>query len=163
MEMYVLRVKCGYEEEVRDTLIKMKYRAAVPTEKMHIRHCGEWKICEKTVFSGYVFVECRLTDQIYYDIKKIGGIYSFLRDEVGRPQPLLPDEREYVRVLANGGKPIEASKIYTSPSGAKMIMSGILREYCDSVTWIDTRQRKAKLKLTLCGKKKEIVLPAVEI
>ena len=59
--------------------------------------------------------------------------------------------------------PIKASKIYTSPSGAKLIMSGFLRQYSDNVTWIDTRQRKAKLEITLYGRKKEIVLPAVEI
>ena len=163
MQMYVLRVKNGYEEEVRDALKKMEIRAFVPTEKMHIRQCGEWKICKKTVFDGYVFLECKMSDYLYYEIKKITGVFNFLRNDMGRPQILMPDEQAYIKVLANCGKPIEASKVYTSPHGAKLVMSGILRKYCDNILWIDTRQHRAKLSLILCGKKKEIVLPAVEI
>lgn len=161
MKMYVLLVRSGYEEKIRDELIEKGFRAAVPTEEMHIRSGGQWRICERLIFSGYVFVECDLTNEIYYQIKDIIGVIKFLGN--AKAQPLFPDEQAYIKVLANKGKPIKASKIYTSPSGAKLIMSGFLRQYSDNVTWIDTRQRKAKLEITLYGRKKEIVLPAVEI
>ena len=161
MKMYVLQVRSGYEEKIRDELIEKGFHAIVPTEEMHIRSGGKWKLHERLIFSGYVFVECRLTDETYYEIRKIIGILRFLGN--GKSQPLFPDEQAYIKILENGGKPIKASKIYTSPSGAKLIMSGFLRKYSDNVVWIDTRQRKAKIEVMLHGRKHIIKVPVVEV
>lgn len=88
MKMYVLLVRSGYEEKIRDELVGKGFRAAVPTEEMHIRSGGQWRICERLIFSGYVFVECDLTNEIYYQIKDIIGVIKFLGN--AKAQPLFP-------------------------------------------------------------------------
>lgn len=161
MQMYVLQVKPGYEESAARTLNERGFTAFCPTEEMHIRHGGIWHKKIKLIFTQYIFVECRLTDDIYYSIKSIDGVMRFLGH--GKPEELKPDEEAYVRWLHNGGKPIEASKVYITSSGDKMILSGVLRQYQGDMISIDLRQRRAKIALYFCGKLHKITLPVIAI
>lgn len=161
MEMYVLQVKSGCEYSVAEKLKGLGYSALCPTWEKHIRQNGTWKIQEKLIFTQYIFIECELDDESYYTIKKIDGVIRFLG--FGKSQPLSADEQAYIKILGNNGEPIKASMVYTTISGEKMIMSGILRKYADKIAFLDVRQRKAKVELTLHGKKHIITLPVVEI
>ena len=161
MEMYVLQVKSGCEYSVTEKLKGLGFSALCPTWENHIRQGGQWKLQEKLIFTQYVFIECELDDDVYYKIKSADGVVRFLG--FGRPQPLSADEQAYIEILGNNGEPIKASKVYTTISGDKMIMSGILRKYADKITFLDARQRKAKVELTLHGKKHTITLPIVGI
>lgn len=161
MEMYVLQVKPGYEEAAACLIKDKGFTAMCPSEEMHIRLRGQWHKRLKLVFTQYIFVECELTDEIYYQIKSTPGAVRFLG--FGKPEPLRPDEREYIRLLHNKGKPIEASKIYTTAAGEKMILSGILRDYADKIVYLDLRQRRARVRTTLLGKPHTITLPVISI
>lgn len=161
MEMYVLQVKPGYEEAAVRMISEKGYAAMCPTEEVHIRFQGKWHKRLKLVFTQYIFVECGLNDKSYYDIRSVPGTVRFLG--FGKPEALAPDEQEYIRLLWNKGKPIEASKVYTTTSGEKMILSGILRNYSDKIVNLDLRQRRAKVAVTLLGKPHNITLPVISI
>lgn len=161
MEMYVLQVRPGYEEAAVRLIEDKGYTAMCPTEEIYIRFQGQWRKTLKLVFTQYIFVECELTDKSYYDIRSVPGTVRFLG--FGNPEALAPDEREYIRLLWNKGKPIEASKIYTTASGDKMVLSGILREYRDNIVSLNLRQRRAKAAVTLLGKPHTITLPVISI
>lgn len=161
MDMYVLQVKPGYEEAAARLINEKGYAAMCPTEEMYIRLHGQWHKRLKLVFTQYIFVECELDEKTYYHIKSVFGVVRFLG--FGKPEPLHPDEQEYIRMLHNNGKPIEASKIYTTSSGEKMIMSGILRDYADKIIRLDLRQRRAKVAVTLLGKLHTMTLPVISI
>lgn len=159
--MYVLQVKPGYEEAAVRLISDKGYTAMCPTEEVHIRFQGKWRKRLKLVFTQYIFVECDLTDKSYYDIRSVQGTVRFLG--FGEPEALRDDEQEYIRLLWNKGKPIETSKVYTTNSGDKMILSGILRDYSDQIISLDLRQRKAKVAVTLLGKQHTITLPVISI
>lgn len=159
--MYVLQVKPGYEETAVRLIADKGYTAMCPTEEIYIRFQGQWHKRLKLVFTQYIFVECELTDKAYYDIRSVPGTVRFLG--FGNPEALRADEQEYIRLLWNKGKPIEASKVYTTLSGDKMVLSGILREYRDNIVSLDLRQKRAKVSMTLLGKPHTITLPVISI
>lgn len=160
--MYVLQIKPKCEESVTNNLIADGFNAMCPTEELYIRTGGKWYKKIKVVFSQYVFISCdEITDKIYYKVKSIDGVMRFLGH--GKPEALKSDEESYIRWLHNGGKPIEASKIYVTTAGDKMIMSGILRTYKDDIINIDMHSRKAKIHIPFGGKYHKITLPIIGI
>lgn len=161
MKMYVLQVKPGYEEAAVRLINEMGYAAMRPTEEMHFRVKGQWHKRLKLIFTQYIFVECDLNEEIYYQIKSVFGVVRFLG--FGKPEPLKADEQAYIRLLWNKGDPIEASKIYTTNSGDKMILSGILRDCQNSIISLDLRQRRAKISINLLGKPHTVTIPVISI
>ena len=142
MEMYVLQVRPGCEEAAAQAIANHGYRVACPSSEMLIRYGGSWHTKVKLLFTQYIFVECELTDDDYYKIKSVPGV---------------------VRFLGFGGKPIAASKIYITSEGDMMILSGVLRQYMDSIVSCSLRQRRAKVRVTLLGKPHTITLPVTSI
>ncbi len=161
MKMYVLQVKPGYEEAAVRLINEKGCTAMCPTEEMYIRFQGQWRKRLKLVFTQYVFIECELDEEAYYQIKSVFGVVRFLG--VGKPEPLKADEQAHIRLLWNKGKPIEASRIYTTNSCDKMILSGILRDYQNSIISLDLRQRIAKICVNLLGKPHTVTLPVISI
>lgn len=161
MEVYVLQVQSGYEETASRVLRSRGFNAMCPTEEMYIRNGGQWHKRLKLVFTQYIFVECDLTDEVYYRIKSVCGVVRFLG--FGKPEPLPPDEAAHIRLLHNNGKNIDASKIYITSTGEKMVLSGLLREYANNPLRIDLRQRRAWVMVTLHGKPHKITLPVIGI
>lgn len=163
MKMYVLQVRSGYEFSVFENLKKQGFDAVLPTRQEYIRRSGKWSIYEKIIFTQYIFIRLELTKEIYYRIKKFDGVVRFLGFEHGFPQPLNPAEQSYIEWLWNGGKPVEPSKIYVTPDGDKLVMSGILRKYSGSQIEYNLRQRKADIFIDIAGRKHRITLPVVRI
>lgn len=161
MKMYVLQVKPGYEEAAVRLINEKGYAAMCPTEEMHFRVKGQWHKKLKLVFTQYIFVECDLNEEAYYQIKSVFGVVRFLG--FGEPESLKSDEQAHIRLLWNKGQPIEASKVYTTSSGDKMILSGVLRNYQNGIIDLDLRQRRAKVAVTLLGKSHTVTLPVISI
>ena len=163
MKMYVLQVRSGYEISACQKLRKQGFDAVLPTRQEFIRRGGTWSIYKKIIFTQYVFLRFKLTEENYYRIKKIDGFVRFLGFEKGVPQPLSHAEQSYIEWLWNSGKPVEPSKIYVTPSGDKMIMSGILRKYSGDEIEYNLRQRKANIFIEIAGRKHKITLPVIRI
>lgn len=161
MDMYVLQVRSGFELSAADTLRRRGFNVLCPMEEQYIRRGGSWHISHGLIFTQYIFVECDLNDDTYYRIKSVDGVVRFLG--VGKPQKLPKDEAMYIRILNNGGVPIEASKVYSTAAGAKMVLSGVLRNYIDNIVYLDLRQRRAKIHIEIFGKEHRITLPVIGI
>lgn len=161
MDMYVLFVRGGYEESAAEAIRKLGYKAMCPIRKLHIRKGGKWCISEDILFPQYVFIECELTDEVYYELKRITGYIRLLG--VGEPQKLTESEAAYIRLLYNNGEPIEASTVYVSSTGEKMILSGVLRNCIHSIISLDLRQRRARIAVDILGVRRKLTLPAVEV
>lgn len=161
MKMYVLQVKPGYEEAAVRLINEKGYTAMCPTEEMYIRFRGKWHKKLKLIFTQYIFVECDLDEKTYYQIKSVSGVMRFLG--FGEPESLKADEQAHIRLLWNKGSPIEVSKVYTTSSGDKMALSGVLRNYQNSIISLDLRQRRAKIGVSLLGKLHTVTIPVVSI
>ena len=157
MKMYVLQVRSRTEISAFHALKRQGFDVVLPTMQEYIRKGGNWDLREKIIFTQYLFIRFEPSEENYYQIKKIDGIVKFL----GYQQPLAYSEQKYVEWLENGGKPITPSKIYVTPSGAKMIMSGVLRNYSGNEIDYHLRQRKADIFITIAGRKHRITLPII--
>lgn len=161
MDMYVLQVRPGFELSAAKALRRRGFNTLCPMKEQHIRRGGSWHICRSLLFTQYLFVECELNDDTYYRIKSVDGVVRFLG--FGKPEKLPSVEAIYIQILDNNGEPIEASKIYTTVAGAKMVLSGVLRNYVNNVVSLDLRQRRAKIAIELFGVKHNITLPVIGI
>lgn len=164
--MYVFQVKPGTDLYVAANLRKRGYFVRCPQRIMFIRKDGEWTERTEPVFPGYLFLEHPfskpLTDEKYYDICGADGVVGFLKNGK-RPSVLAQHEEQYIHWLWNHGKPISASRIYKTANGDHMILSGILREYSDSIVSMDLRQRRARIRVPICGKEYKITLPVIGV
>ena len=164
--MYVFQVKPGTDLYVASSLRKKGYFVRCPQRTLSIRKNGEWTDKTETVFPGYLFLEHPyskpLSSAKYYDICNEEGVVGFLKNG-SKPAALSEHEEKYIHWLWNYGKPITASRVYKTENGDCMILSGILREYSDSIISMDLRQRRAKVKIPICGKEYKVTLPVLGV
>ena len=156
MNWYVLYVRTGREPEIKAELQRQGYAAAVPIKIMMERARGTWTGHPKPVMPGYVFVSLRLTDEDYYRITDVPGVHRFLG--VARPEPLTPEEADFIDWLENGGLPLTESDVLLQPEQPAKIMSGPLRGREGLIVWINPRQRRACVAITVGGQRKEFTL-----
>ncbi len=156
--MYVIQTKTGFELASSKIIEKMGYKAKVPEKIMLIRHGGSFKKQKYLIFKNYIFLdENKITPKDYYHIKIISGVINFIGG--GTPIAMTEQERQYILWLWNCGNPIEPSKVFVSSDGAKMIMSGILQNYNGKYINFNIRQRRAKIKIPICGVDRNITVP----
>lgn len=164
--MYVFQVKPGTDLYVAANLRKRGYFVRCPQRIMFIRKDGEWTERTELVFPGYLFLEHPyskpLTNEKYYDICSTDGVVGFLKSG-SKPALLAEHEEQYIYWLWNHGKPIAASRVYKTANGDNMILSGILREYSDRIISMDLRQRRARIRVPICGKEYKIALPVIGV
>ena len=108
MEWYVIYTYSGYENKVKTTLEKLIENRRledkieeiiIPMEEEIEIKDGKQKTSIKKVFPGYVLVKMIMTDETWYIIKGIKGVFNFVG--MGeKPLPLTDDE---LKSLGIGG------------------------------------------------------------
>ena len=87
-EWYVLRAISGKEakvKEVLDAAIKNTdlghyvSQVLIPTEKVYTTRNGKKVLKERTLYSGYVFVQAALTGEVEYELRNTTNVIDFLR------------------------------------------------------------------------------------
>lgn len=161
MRVYVLQARSGKEQEACSRLRRMGYDTFIPMKTMQLRSGGNW--FEKTIpiFNQYIFIRFEPSPEDYHLIRSVDGVVRFLGS--GKPEPISAAEEAYMMWLWNEGKPLGVSKVYISTMGEKMILSGPLRKYQGSEIEHRLRQRRAVVYITLCGRKRKLVLPVVAV
>lgn len=163
MSMYVVQVKPGTDLQVAVLLRKNGHLVRCPQRTMDIRKNGRWNSITEPVFPGYLFLEEEIDRQKYDSVVRADGVIGFLKVSGCTLGKLQPHEEAYIRWLWNGGKPIAPSRIYTTLQGDKMVLSGVLREYWNNVVRLDLRQRRARVRLSICGHNYTVTLPVIGI
>ena len=107
-QWYVLRAISGKEakvKEVLDAAIKntdlgnFVSQVLIPTEKIYVTRNGKKVLKERTVYSGYVFIEAQLTGEVIYELRNTTNVIDFLRGRAkgSMPEPLR--ESEVMRMM----------------------------------------------------------------
>ncbi|MBE6845049.1 MAG: hypothetical protein E7508_04950 [Ruminococcus sp.] len=153
--MYVIQTKAGCELSAGDLLKRKGFNIKVPEKLMYIRRGGMWKLEKHLIFTRYIFLDIDdVKPEAYYRIKNSDGVINFIGG--GNPQLMHEHEIGYINWLWNNGKPIEPSRIRVTIDNDIMILSGILKKFA---TEINVRQRRAKIKIPICGVYKNVTLP----
>ena len=148
--IYVLQVQTGKELAVRGQLLREGISAEVPRERIIVRKGGLWSKMIKNLFPGYVFVDIDLTPEMFHRINPIFGVIRFLGSTVGNPTPLPEHEAKMIRWLSNGGEVIEPSEVSGDGDGA--VYRGFLAGHEDRITFLNLRQKKARVEVRFGGK-----------
>lgn len=158
MNWYVVHCFTGKEEEVRS---KVKgddiTKAIVPRRIMKERRRGVWRMIERVVFPGYVFVEANMTAQAYYDIRSIPGVMRVLGS--GRPLPLMEDEVTLLLKLACNGDPLGLSEVYVE-GGKVTVTAGPLKGFEGHIVKLDARRFRARVNISILGRPRIVELAA---
>lgn len=100
---YVLRAISGKEEKVKEVLDaairntdlgKHVFQVIIPTEKVLTTRNGKRVVKERTLYSGYVFVEMIPTGEVMYELRNTTNVIDFLkgRSKTSAPEPLHEEE-----------------------------------------------------------------------
>lgn len=144
--IYVLQVQTGKELAVRVQLLREGIAADVPRERIIIRKGGLWSKMVKNLFPSYVFVDIDYGAEMFHRINPISGVIRFL----GHPTPLPEHEAEMIRWLSNGGEVIEPSEVRIVDGDP--LYSGFLAGHEDKITYLNPRQKKARIEVRFGGK-----------
>ena len=105
---YVLRAISGKEAKVKEVLDaaikntdlgKYVFQVLIPTEPVVTTRNGKRIVKERTLYSGYVFVELIPTGEVMYELRNTTKVIDFLRGraKTSAPEPL--QEEEVKRML----------------------------------------------------------------
>ena len=144
--IYVLQVQTGKELDVRCRLLREGIAADVPRERIIIRKGGLWSKMVKNLFPGYVFVDIDFSAEMFHRINPVAGVIRFL----GNPTPLPEHEANMIRWLSNGGEIIEPSTV--TVDGGRIVCEGFLAGHEDKITYLNPRQKKARIEVRFGGK-----------
>jgi len=107
-EWYVLRAISGKEakvKEVLDAAIKNSNlgqyvsQVLIPTEKVYTTRNGKKVLKERNLYSGYVFIEAKLTGEVIYELRNTTNVIDFLRGRAKNSMPEPLRESEVMRML----------------------------------------------------------------
>ena len=106
-EWYVIKVANGREDtlsrKVEKTLSLRGLdhhvrKIEVPKQKVTEIKDGKKRVREHKLYQGYFFMECQLVDEIWYLLRDIQGVGSFVGGKPSdKPMPMLPDEVRKLR------------------------------------------------------------------
>jgi transcriptional antiterminator NusG len=156
MKWYVLQVRTGKEHAIKRELQRLGYEASAPIEIVYEHLNGKQISRLKTVIPSYTFVKLDLTDDDYYRITNVPNIIRFLG--VGRPEPLPEEEEAFILWLDNDGTPLIPSELLIEVGQPAQVMSGPLKGREGLIVWMNRRQRRACVAVTIGGHRKELPL-----
>ncbi|MEF3280433.1 MAG: transcription termination/antitermination protein NusG [Elusimicrobiota bacterium] len=95
---YVLNIRTGYEDKVREAILSKKENneipqevdVLIPTENVLAVKNNKKEVKKRKFFPGYLLVYLDLNEDVYWKIKTITGVSGFLGG--GNPTPLTEDD-----------------------------------------------------------------------
>ncbi len=156
---YVIYIYSGYENKVKATLEKVIenrnmqdviQEIVIPMEEEIEIKDGNQKTSIKKVFPGYILVKMILTDETWYAVKSIKGVFSFVG--VGeKPMPLTDEEMKKLGIARETSLDFEVGdsvRITTDPFyNYPAVIEKILRDKQRVVVTVDMFGRKTTVDL----------------
>lgn len=169
-EWYVLRAISGKEAKVKEVLdasIKNtdlgRYvsQVLIPTEKVYTTRNGKKVLKERTLYSGYVFIQAELTGEVEYELRNTTNVIDFLRGRAKGSKPESLRESEVLRMLGKAddlNEPTEDNAdIYYVGEPVKVTFgpftgfSGVIKE-------VNTDRKKLKVEVKIFGRATDLEL-----
>lgn len=162
---YVIHTLSGYENMVRDSLLKVIAKNAledtivdirIPMEDVVEEKNGKKKVIQRKMFPCYVFLKMKYRDSLWHTIVNTRGVTCFVGPE-GRPLPLPEADIRKMR--------LEKVKIdMTLRVGDKVkVTSGPLEGFVGEVTEVDEENQKCKLNVEMFGRLTPVDVDWVQI
>lgn len=167
---YVLRAISGKEAKVKEILdgaIKngglgdSLFQVLIPTEKVLTVRGGKKVVKEKNLYSGYVFIEARLTGELIHELTNTTNVIDFLRgrDKGSKPERLR--ESEVMRMLGTADNMVEPTdddaNDYMVGETVK-VNEGAFNGFTGVIEEVNKEKRKVVVSVKIFGRKTPLEL-----
>ena len=172
-EWYVLRAISGKEAKVKEVLDaqikntnlgRYVFQVLIPTEKVLTTRNGKKVVKERTLYSGYVFIQASLTGEVEYELRNTTNVIDFLRGRAKGSKPEVLTEADVMRMLGKADdlqQPVDEVLADFRLGEAVKVMSGPFNGFSGVVTDVITDKRKLKVEVKIFGRGTELELVPV--
>lgn len=166
---YCLRAISGKELKVKELLeAEIKNgdfngnveQVIVPTEKVVVQKGNKKDIKEKVLFSGYVFVRCKLVGEIQAQLANTSNVVNFLMGRVTKKPEPLPDD-QIDAMLGNVDERIDAeevAQISFMVGETIKVNDGPFKDFDGVIEEISDEKKKLKVSVKIFGRKTPLEL-----
>lgn len=167
-QWYTLQVSSGYEEKVEKEIkerinnVNMAdkiFDILVPREKTIEIKNGKRKTLDKKIFKGYVFVEAKLNEEVWYILRNTPGVTGFVGSG-NVPTPV--SAREIADIKKRMGAKEPAQEIDFSVGEVVNIIDGPFKGFEGSIEEIDSTKGKMRILISMFGRDTSVELDALQ-
>ncbi len=163
-QWYVVNTYAGQENRVKENLEKRiktmgledSLFQVVVAEQTETEYKNGKEI-QKTnnLFSGYILVQMRMTDEAWYVVRNTPGVTGFIGSSGKGAKPFPVPQEEVDNVLARIGKPTETVNVNFVPGDKVEVINGTLKGNTVTILSMDAAKKKAKVSVYILGKETE--------
>ena len=160
-----LKVKAVLDAEIEKTDLGQNVREViVPTEKVISTVGGKRVEKEKVLFSGYVFVRCRLVGDVQNQLAQTSNVVNFLMGRVSKKPEPLPDEQIEAMLgrVDEGVKNAEAQITFIVGEQVK-VNDGPFKDFDGIIEEVNDEKKKLKVMVKIFGRKTPLELNYDEV
>lgn len=167
---YVLRAISGKEAKVKEILDaairntdlgNYVFQVLIPTEKVLVVRNGKKIVKERTMYSGYVFVECILTGEVVAQLSQTTNVIDFLRgrEKGSKPEPIRESEVKRMLGMADELNDAEAGGVNDFIVGETVKVNyGPFSGFAGTIEEVNREKRKLKVMVKIFGRKTPLEL-----
>lgn len=173
LRWYCLRVMSGKELKVKELLDaeiaktdlgKNVSEVIVPTQKVVTQVGGTKKEKEKPLFSGYVFVRCRLVGDVQTQLAQTTNVVNFLMGRVSKKPEPLPDEQvEAMLGHVDEGVNAEETQLTFVVGEQVKVNDGPFKDFDGVIEEVNDEKKKLKVMVKIFGRKTPLELNFSEV
>ncbi|MGE0488300.1 MAG: transcription termination/antitermination protein NusG [Vulcanimicrobiota bacterium] len=162
---YVIHTYSGYENKVRDNLIRriesmnMRdkiFQVLVPTEEELEFKDGKKKTVQRKVYPGYVFVEMIMTEDSWYVVRNTSGVTGFVSPGA-KPVPLPDDEVRRIKQIMGMEAPVRV-KINLTVGQNVRVIHGPFQDFHGVVDEVSPDREKVRVLISIFGRETPVEL-----
>ena len=169
-EWYVLRAISGKEAKVKEVLdAQMRntnlgqyvFQVLIPTEKVLTTRNGKKVVKERTLYSGYVFIQANLTGEIEYELRNTTNVIDFLRGRAKGSKPEVLREADVMRMMGRAEDlqvPVDEVLSDYKIGEAVKVQSGPFSGFSGVICDVNAEKSKLKVEVKIFGRGTEIEL-----
>lgn len=170
---YVLRAIGGKEKKAKENLEKEIARigyndyvgeVVVPVEKVFSQVAGKKVQKERILFSGYVFVEAALVNDVEFIIQNIPNIIDFLRGKDNKPAAMRP--AEVARMIGTTDEMSDDTQEEQIPYfvGENVkVTDGPFNGFTGTIEKVDEEKKKLSVMVKIFGRKTPLELGYLQV
>lgn len=173
LRWYCLRTITGKELKVKEILEAeiaagglngCLQQVIVPTENVVSQKGNKKVVKEKVLFSGYVFVRCRLTPEVLNELEVTTHVVNFLRGRTTNKPEALPDEQIVAMLGSVDRKSESADDVQTFMVGEMVkVDDGPFKDFEGVIEEINEEKKKLKVMVKIFGRKTPLELDYVQV
>ncbi|MGH7195369.1 MAG: transcription termination/antitermination protein NusG [Candidatus Saccharimonadales bacterium] len=167
-QWYAIHTYSGYEEKVAKSIaqradsLDMKdkiFQALVPKEKMIEVKNGKRKVVEKRIFQGYVLVQVKMSEDVWYIIRNTPSVTGFVGSGTD-PTPVENDEID--KIIKRMGRSEPKHKMDYNVGDVVNIIDGPFKGFDGAVSEIDAAKGKLKVLVNMFGRETPVELDGLQ-